>query len=208
MHVILGSQSPRRRELLLQILPAEQLAILPPRSADEPGFDGLHSVKEIERQLVHVAQQKLDDVVLQLQKQQQPLADCCVVCADTIVVANESDGPPVVLGKPPADNWQPCVRDWFRRYYSGRAHEVWTGCLISSVDEVREIVVKTRVSMCAISDELIDWYVSTEEPIGKAGGYGIQGAAAMLVDAVEGSLTNVIGLPLREVSLSLSAIGK
>ncbi len=206
MLTVLGSQSPRRFELLQQIIATDELTVLPPKSADEPGFEGLTRVSAIESQLRNVVQLKLGDVVEQLQQQGRLLSECCVICADTIVVARGSNDLPVVLGKPPMPHWQATVRDWFRNYYSGRTHEVWTGCVIAADDKLQHVIVKTHVTMCSLQDELIDWYVSTEEPIGKAGGYGLQGAAAMLIDAVDGSLTNVIGLPLREVRQTLKLL--
>ena len=60
--------------------------------------------------------------------------------------------------------------------------------------------MKTAVTFSSIDDWWIDWYLSTQEPIGKAGGYGIQGDAASLVDSIRGSLTNVIGLPMFELT--------
>ena len=202
--IILGSQSPRRRELLEQITTADQLSLLPPKTADEPGFDGLSAIPQIEDQLRHIVRLKRDDVISQLPGRTIE-RDMCVVCADTIVVAGDADAP-VVLGKPDGHDWQNTVRTWFRNYYSGRSHEVWTCCRLETHDQSSEPLVKTAVTMSEISDSLIDWYLSTEESQGKAGGYGIQGKAALFVDGITGSLTNVIGLPMREVVQSLSEL--
>lgn len=210
MNVVLGSQSPRRKELLIGLLGEEQVTILPPRNSEEAVFDGLQRDSEIEDRLLHIVHAKLKDVVQQvIQLQPAPastVADEIVLCADTIVVA----GPPEsrrVLGKPPAENWMPEVRDWFRNYYSNQQHGVWTGVLLRGNGQTESFVTKTQVRMPALDDDLIDWYLSTEEPVGKAGGYGIQGQAAALVESVQGSLTNVIGLPVLEIAQRLKKFG-
>ncbi len=185
------------------IVSSDQLEVLPPRSADEPGFDGICTVAEIKEHLRHIVRLKVDDVREQLVAQKRAPEGCCIVCADTIVVATDENDQLVVLGKPPEGSWQETVRDWFRRYYSGKTHEVWTGCQIVTRRHSFDLLVQTGVTMCSLDDDLIDWYVSTEEPLGKAGGYGIQGKAAMLIEAVDCSLTNVIGLPMLEVREAL-----
>lgn len=198
MQIILGSQSPRRRELLQYVLGDFPLTVLPPRVADEPGFEGFTTAAEIEQQLLHVVRGKSADVSRQLSSlncEESP----CVICADTIVVASAPSGDLIVLGKPPDDDWQRVTADWFRTYYADRPHAVWTGCRIESATETEEFIVKTTVRMCKLSEPLIDWYVSTGECVGKAGGYGIQGKAAVLIDGLDGSLSNVIGLPVAEV---------
>ena len=83
--------------------------------------------------------------------------------------------------------------------------EGWSGPLGTVV--FLGIGVKTKVLFCTLDDWLIDWYVSTDESIGKAGGYGIQGRASMLVEAVNGSFTNVVGLPMMEVTQTLRDFG-
>lgn len=90
---------------------------------------------------------------------------------------------------------------------SGRTHEVWTSvCFTRRMDEVfmHEVVV-TEVEFASLSEEVIERYVASGEPMDKAGAYGIQGGAAGFVRAIRGSYTNVVGLPLAEV---LEAMGK
>lgn len=206
MQIILGSQSPRRRELLSDIIGESRLKVIPPSSDDEPGFTGLSELEEIEERLRLVVQCKARDVVGQIQNFPES-EDFCVICADTIVVATDTVGDWAVLGKPPVDNWRSVVRDWFRTHYNGRPHEVWSGVRIETPAGVEEFVVKTQVRMCDLTEDLIDWYISTEESIGKAGGYGIQGRAAVLINGLDGSLSNVIGLPVVEVVNSLQRLG-
>lgn len=206
MHVVLGSQSPRRRELLSGIVRAEGLRVLPPDDDQEPGFDDVFSPAAIEQRLQQVVQLKHDNVFCQLQRE-NPDGAPCLICADTIVVVSGSDHGSLVLGKPPAEDWQSVVRTWFRQYYAGRRHEVWTGCLISCGGESEWLVVKTGVQMYPLDRAVIDWYVSTGEPVGKAGGYGIQGQAAVFIRGIEGSLSSVIGLPVLEVRGVLKQMG-
>jgi septum formation protein len=89
------------------------------------------------------------------------------------------------------------------RLLSGRTHLVHTGVTVSWFPETRAggtttCVVETAVRFVELTDHAIDWYLSTGEHAGKAGAYGIQGAAGAFVDRIDGSVTNVIGLPLAE----------
>jgi len=204
MSVVLGSRSPRRRELLQSVLGVVEFRVMPPLSDDEPGFEGLVSADQFEARLREIVELKHADVSEQLSASQ---TTDVVICADTIVVACGADQEFTVLGKPPVDSWQQTVRHWFAEYYSGRHHEVWTCFRITQGQQFRESIVKTKVLFCTLDDWTIDWYVSTDESAGKAGGYGIQGQASMLVEAVEGSFTNVIGLPMMEVTRTLRDFG-
>lgn len=115
-----------------------------------------------------------------------------VIGADTVVVV---DGE--ILGKPvdEAD-----ARSMLKRL-SGRGHEVHTGfCVMRKADEKRFTrSVCTRVYFRGLTGREIEWYVGTGEPFDKAGAYGIQGQGAFLVTRIEGSYTNVVGLPVSEL---------
>ena len=113
-----------------------------------------------------------------------------VVAADTIVVLGET-----ILGKP-AD-----AADAKRmlRELSGRAHEVKTGTAVLYQGKTVLTVVTTNVFFRKLTGKEIDWYVQTGEPLDKAGAYGIQGKGAVLVEKIEGSYDNVVGLPLTAV---------
>lgn len=211
--VILGSRSPRRKELLGSIVGHDQLVIKPPVTPEEPGFLGLHQETEIEHRLLDIVQLKHSDVC------QQIAADTSnevfasvdsapfVVVADTIVVAELNREQRVVLGQPELDRWQDDVREWLRNRLSNQTHEVWTGVLVSQLGQTSTCIVKSAVTFCEINDELIEWYVSTRESLGKAGGYAIQGFAAAFVTQLRGSLTNVIGLPVMETRQALINLG-
>lgn len=219
--IVLGSRSPRRLDLMSSIAGARSLRVLPPVSEDEPGFDGLDTCEQIETRLREIVRLKYEDVCRQLDEtaavanaDNPPSAantspGFVVVCADTtVVVTEETTGRRCVLGKPPDDNWTPVVRNWFQRYYLGRTHEVWTGVRIGrpSTNDVEEIVVRTSVRFSRCSEGMLEWYLSTNESTGKAGGYGIQDNAAVFVEGLDGSLTNVIGLPVLEVADALNRL--
>ena len=122
-----------------------------------------------------------------------------IIAADTTVEANG-----LILEKPQDDD---DAYGMLRRL-SGRSHQVHTGVTVSVArDGARRsstILVTTEVFFVSLTDEMIDWYLATGEANDKAGAYGIQGAAAAFVESVDGSVTNVIGLPLAETLALLS----
>ena len=197
---VLGSRSPRRLELLQQIVPPESIEVRPPRSAAEDDFVGLTDWSAIEIRLLQIARAKCADVCDQIRESKsggQPI----VITADTVVVVGPSDGRLQVLGQPPEDSTWPTVeRRWFEEYYAGRTHTVATAfCLAGAKRLPVERIVRSNVSFHADVDRWLDWYLATGESRGKAGGYGVQGAGSVFVSGVEGSLSNVIGLPQREL---------
>ncbi|MCA9057341.1 MAG: Maf family protein [Planctomycetaceae bacterium] len=214
-HLILGSRSPRRLELLSSIIPREQIEVLPPRSSAEAGFELLHTPAAIEQRLREIVRVKGDDVLAQVQAR-QPMSERTapvIVVADTIVIAQEPRSAAIprltVLGQPAEPDWQADVRTWFRQLLSDQTHEVWTGFRLLSAgannpspDKVEQIV-RSTVTFESLDETVLDWYISTEESRGKAGGYAIQGLGAALVRGVSGSLTNVIGLPIHELRNAL-----
>lgn len=182
------------------MVPSERIRVVSPKNEDEAGFADCANHIQIEERLQQIVSVKLLDVRSQLDWPSEAEQEICTVCADTIVVASQENDLPIVLGKPPSKDWQLTVRDWFLQYYHRQAHEVWTCFAIDDFRGREFHVVKTRVTFAEVDDWWIDWYLATEEPVGKAGGYGIQGHAAALVDSVRGSLTNVIGLPVFELT--------
>jgi septum formation protein len=123
-----------------------------------------------------------------------------VLGADTIVVL---DGRP--LGKPAGPDE---ARAMLRRL-QGREHEVVTGVAVVDARTGRSdtVSVVSRVRMAAYGEAEIDAYVASGEPLDKAGAYAIQGRGAALVAGLEGSYTNVVGLPLAETARLLAAFG-
>lgn len=198
---ILASRSPRRRELLGLLIPAAQIVILPPQDSTEPGFDGLRDRPAIERRLTEIARIKADDVARQLAnlpRSGNSTGRTAIIAADTTIVATDKSGKLHVLGQPPDDEtWSDVVKFWFREYYAGRTHQALTALGVrTSEGQTAQRIVSTDVTFIADVDRRLEWYLSTGEPRGKAGGYGIQGLASLFVKEVRGSLSNVIGLPL------------
>lgn len=173
--LVLASGSPRRRELLAQLVDSFEIII---SGVPEPVVEALDPARNILR----IARAKAVAVV--------PLAgNRIVLAADTDVVL---DG--VILGKPvDADD-----AGMMLRKLRGREHEVITAVVVvdSATGGSWEAVARSLVRIRELTDAEIDQYVETGEPLDKAGGYAIQGAAASMVESVEGSYTNVIGLPL------------
>jgi len=191
---VLGSQSPRRRELLCALVGEDQVDVVPPLDSDEPGFEDLHDWNNITRRLQEISQAKFADVSHQVaDRSDRPV----IITADTIIVANDANDQCVVLGKPPTDDWQQEVRRWFHEYLIGGTHYAATAVCVGRPDQqILETVVKTDITFRTGVESLVDWYIGTKEPCGKAGGYAIQGAGSIFVAKIDGSLSNVVGLPL------------
>jgi septum formation protein len=171
--LLLASASPRRADLL--------------KAAGIP-FDVL---------AVHVAESRLGDETpdthvrrLAEAKAREALLrrpGAVALGADTVVVVEGR-----ILGKPrdAAD-----ARSMLRSL-SGRAHEVWTGVALLSASTAAVDVECTRVWFSALTDDDIDWYVGSGEPMDKAGAYAIQGLASRFIERIDGSYANVVGLPV------------
>lgn len=183
--LVLASASPRRAELLARVG-----AVVTVRPAD---LDETPSAGESPHALVvRLADAKAAAVT----RPDRP--DEIVLAADTEVVHEGRS-----LGKP---------RDSAHAFamlasLSGRTHEVVTGVAVRRGRAHRNTVVTTRVTFRELTAAEITWYVATGEPEGKAGGYALQGAGAALVDRIDGSDTNVIGLPLAETLGLLRELG-
>jgi septum formation protein len=176
--LILASKSPRRRYLLKQA--GLKFSVIP-SSFDESSVT-LSSPDVYVRQL---AENKAKDI-----SEQYP--DSWVIGADTIVFI---DG--TILGKPGS---QAEARTMLKNL-SGRTHQVLTGYCICCHRTGRRFseTLKTDVCFKKLTDREIDWYISSGEPFDKAGAYAIQGIGTFLVKRINGSYTNVVGLPVCEV---------
>ncbi len=184
LRLVLASQSPRRRELLAQLgVPHEVL----PANTDE----SVRAGEPAREYVLRVAREKARAVPGEL-----------VLAADTAVVLRGE-----VLGKPrDAEDARRMLGA-----LSGSAHEVLTGVCVrrvgaSGATEV-EAVVSTAVRFAPLDEAAIAWYVGTGEPLDKAGAYAIQGAGGAFVLSVEGSVSNVVGLPLAETAELLRRAG-
>ncbi|MEO2035392.1 MAG: Maf family protein [Planctomycetaceae bacterium] len=208
MQIVLGSRSPRRRELLESVVGVGRLTVHPPLQSDEQGFENLTDRTAIRQRLTSIVDTKMAQVMSELAPVRPSVsAECCLVTADTIVVVDDQCAGTRVLGQPGSDHWRSEVRDWMLRFYSAGTHEVWTGFRLTCGERAHEQIVTTQVRFCKLNESLVDRYLATEESVGKAGGYAIQGAAAAFVEGIKGSLTNVIGLPLMEVVRAMESIG-
>jgi septum formation protein len=180
--LVLASGSPRRRELLAPY-PIE--LVIRPADIDESVMPGEHPAPYVERLAREKAQavRSAGDVVL--------AADTCVVL----------DGE--ILGKPvdPADA---------RRMLTGLAdttHQVITAVAVADDRGTSVETVRTDVTMTPIAPEALAWYVATDEPHDKAGAYAIQGAGGRFVRRIDGSYSNVVGLPLATAARLLDQAG-
>jgi septum formation protein len=118
-----------------------------------------------------------------------------VIAADTeVVVAGR------ILGKPSGDSDAAAML----RLLSAAAHHVLTAVVISANGQELTEVVTTRVWFAPMSDKEIEWYVATGEPLGKAGAYAIQGHGARFIERIDGSWSNVVGLPIHMVHRMLT----
>ncbi|MDX2502351.1 MAG: Maf family protein [Deltaproteobacteria bacterium] len=176
--LILASQSPRRRYLLQQA--GIEFSVIP-SSFDE------NSVKPSSPDVYvrQLAESKARDI-------SEQYADSWVIGADTIVYIDGN-----ILGKPDS---RVEARSMLERL-SGKTHHVLTGYCICChrIGRLFSDVVKTEVRFKKITAREIDWYINSGEPFDKAGAYGIQGIGTFLVRRINGSYTNVVGLPVCEV---------
>ena len=182
--LILGSGSPRRRELLAQIgVVADD--VRPPDIDEDPLPNELPRpyCLRIARQKVQAVQADTDDVVL---------------CADTTVALGRR-----ILGKPQ----NAAEAATFLHLLSGRRHRVITAVAVRRGANLWEKDVVSQVRMKRLSDVEINAYLSTGDWDGKAGGYGIQGLAGAFIPWISGSFTGIVGLPLAETAGLLQAAG-
>jgi len=197
--VVLGSRSPRRFDLLSTIVSPERIEVIPPLLGHEAGFDGLDARDEIQTRQLEISRTKLNDVRKQVRE--RGLENVVIVTADTSIVVADPSGNHAVLEQPPRDDsWKETVRQWFRTYYFGQSHIAATALCVAHTDGTCiERLVETTVEFGSDGERWLDLYIETGEPLGKAGGYGIQGAGGLFVSRLQGSLTNVVGLPLSEL---------
>lgn len=178
--LVLASRSPRRRELLALLgLPFTVC----PAAVDE-------TPRPAERPESYVLRTARDKAAA--------VSGRAVLAADTAVVA---DG--LILGKPRDGDH---AREMLERL-SGRRHLVHTGVVLRCEGQLRERRVSTAVAFAPLDERQLQAYLAGDEPWDKAGAYGIQGAAAAFVRAINGSYSNVVGLPLVETRELLLAAG-
>lgn len=179
-HFVLASGSPRRAELL--------------RAA---GFEFAIRVADVDESVL--PNELPRDYVARLSREKAlavAAEDEIVLGADTTVVVQDE-----IIGKP--ENAEDAAR--MLRMLSGQWHDVLTGVSVVRNNQVRSEVAVTRVKFVELSEDEIGWYVASGEPMDKAGAYGIQGCASRFVERIEGSYSNVVGLPVQMVYEMLKA---
>lgn len=183
MRLILASASPRRAELLTSAgIPFDR----DPAAVDEAPRDGEPAGDYVLR----VAREKAAAVSVRHPATADEESTPPILAADTVVVVGGR-----LLGKPADDDE---AREMLG-LLGGRVHEVLTGVVLRTGGREVSDVVTTRVRFLALTAPEINWYVSTGEPRGKAGAYAIQGLASRFVDWIDGSWSNVVGLPVATV---------
>jgi septum formation protein len=184
MRLVLASGSPRRRELLASAGFTFDVEAVDVDERRETGEAPAAYVDRLARSKAHAAaMRKSGDAV---------------IGADTVVVVDAE-----VLGKPrdAAD----AVR--MLRLLSGRAHDVLTGVAVTWRGRTTSHVERTSVWFASLSERDIAWYVATGEPMDKAGAYAIQALASRFIPKIEGSYSNVVGLPVAAVVQLLAEAG-
>ncbi len=184
LKLILGSGSPRRRELIGQLG-------LVAHDVRPPDIDEVVRAGEKPRDYVNrIALEKARAVSI--------AGDEVVLCADTTVALGRK-----IMGKPE----DATEAGQFLRAMSGRRHQVITALAVLREERVWQSDVVSQVKMKVLSDREIEWYLATGDWKGKAGGYGIQGPASAFIPWISGSFHAVMGLPLPETAALLTAAG-
>lgn len=180
--IVLASASPRRKELLKDIVSDFEIK---PSFADETVPDGM----KCEDIPCYLALTKARDIA-------KDTEDAVVIGSDTIVVVDD-----IVLNKP-KDEVQAFS---MLKLLSGRKHKVMTGCAIVYKDLEYSFSDVTEVEFYSLSDEEIRSYIATGDPMDKAGAYGIQSQGKILVKGIYGDFYNVVGLPVGKLKRELDA---
>ena len=191
MRVILGSSSPRRKELLALI--TSDFEVIKP-SFEEKQKDGEKALDYAMRNSVSKAESILQNL--------DSVKDTLIISSDTIgLLAGR------VFEKPKSE----AEAFEMLRSLSGKSHEIITSFCLLYIDSngekrVHSENVVSEVSFINLSDDLISSYISTGEPMDKAGAYGIQGGAAGFVEKINGSYTNIVGLPVAQLRQAMENV--
>lgn len=178
MNIILGSTSPRRKELLAAM--GFEFRTMSP-DIDESFSDEM----PVEKVAAFLAESKANALINSLEK------DDLLICSDTVVVLNNQ-----ILGKP--SNRENAI--YILSQLSGNTHAVITGVALKSLEKTNVFSVKTEVKFANLNLNQIEFYVDNYHPFDKAGSYGIQDWIGLIgVEKINGSYTNVMGLPTHEL---------
>ena len=186
--IYLASQSPRRRQLLEQLGVAYQM-LLPDGDEDAEALEQVLPNEAPAVYVQRVTQLKLDAALRRLHRRGLPVAP--VLCSDTTVAMGR-----VIFGKPtdPADAAAMLAQ------LAGRNHRVLTAVAVGLGSRREQVLNRSQVRFAPLGADEIEAYVSTGEPMGKAGAYGVQGRAAAFIAHISGSYSGIMGLPLYETA--------
>lgn len=196
----LASASPRRHEILTQLhIPHQILTVPSPQGEDEPRLPGELPAAYVRRTAREKAQRAANRLA-QFTANARPPTDSTsyILSADTTVILNQD-----ILGKP-TDRQDAATT---LKRLSGRTHEVHTAVALYHDGVMSESVSISTVRFKILTDTEIANYCATDDPMGKAGAYGIQGPAAAFVSHLSGSYTGVMGLPAYETVQLLTHAG-
>ncbi|MBC5764520.1 Maf family protein [Ramlibacter albus] len=193
--IYLASQSPRRRQLLEQLGVKHEL-LLPDAHEDTESLEEPLRNEAPAAYVKRVTGLKLDAALERLQRRGLPPAP--VLCSDTTVARGRK-----IYGKP-ADE-----KDAARmlRELSGATHRVLTAVAVQGGRKRLEALSDSRVTFAPMTPAQIRAYVTTGEPMGKAGAYAVQGRAAAFISHISGSYSGIMGLPMHETAQLLRAFG-
>lgn len=185
-NIVLASASPRRRELLESIGLEFEI-----RTSDIP--EERLAGESVRSYVQRLAREKAEAVSTRI-------PDAWVIAADTVVYLDE-----IVLEKPVDRDEAVAMLEKL----AGRTHSVFSGVTLMNASREVSIteVVRTEVTIMPLEREIIEWYADTGEPMDKAGAYAIQGQGAMFVERIDGSYTNVVGLPLPTLFRMMKSVG-
>ena len=189
--IYLASQSPRRRQLLEQLGVRHEL-LLPDVDEDAEALEVALPNEAPAAYVKRVTHLKLDAALKRLKHRRLPAAP--VLCSDTTVALGRT-----IYGKP-AD-----ATDAVRMLagLSNKTHRVLTAVAVGTPRKRQDALCESRVTFADMAARQIQAYVASEEPLGKAGAYAVQGRAAAFISHMSGSYTGIMGLPMFETALLL-----
>lgn len=183
-NLYLASASPRRHELLNQIGLQHQVLYVPaPKGEDEPALTHESALAYVHR----TARNKLEQALLWRAEQTELRQEWPVLCADTTIELHNK-----IIGKP--NNLAHAAQ--ILSALSDTMHEVHTSICLAYEGQTYEAISSSQIWFRALSAADIEAYCQSQEPLGKAGAYGIQGKAAVFIKHLEGSYSSVMGLDL------------
>lgn len=181
--LVLGSNSPRRKELLTKA-----------------GYDFTVRASNVDETLLYGVAPKEAVLLLAERKSKAiSLEEGEVLLTSDTVVAKEKD----ILGKPSTNK----EASKFLQLLSGDAHDVWTAVTLKDGDQMNSFAVQTKVKFFPLTEHEINDYINSGECWDKAGGYGIQGKGALFVEEIHGDYYSVVGLPISRVMRALKVFG-